>query len=282
MPTSNDSLDNNISLGNIKQVLDLFRNGLMYALDDISIYKTRKELTNAIIHIIPQTTALFREELPFSILEEVVLAPCLKSGNSPLTIASIPCSTGRELYSIAIKFWEVLDLLVLDGYDSNQSFLYSAKKGTYKLDPCDKLFNMNQAAIKSGAKKDDAYTISYKKNKRAPARVQMSEQLINAVNFKKHDILQGGPLPKKYDALFCCNLLYYYSAEGRDIIMNNLANSINDQGFLICESKQTRKGERAEEYLNYLENLTRFGLQKQLTNHINNIDFMQHHIYRKK
>ena len=100
-----------------------------------------------------------------------------------------------------------------------------------------------------------------------------STEITKKINFSFHDILEE-KLPEKYDIISMQNVLLYYEEEGRKRILSNATQSMEEDGWLLCENVYWDSSQKwLWEYKNSMENLEEFGLIKQ--------DMGKMQIYRK-
>ena len=93
--------------------------------------------------------------------------------------------------------------------------------------------------------------------------MQFLDELTRHLRFQVHDILQD-PLPEKFDAVVVLNVLVHYAKKGREKILMNLHESLNDGGWLLPDIPQsnTSYGSVWDTYLGWLKDLSAFGFAR--------------------
>ncbi len=215
-------------------------------------------------------TSFFRYNDLFPILENIAIPSFNKQ---PIKIASVGCSDGREVYSILINFWKIKDKIVLHGYDSNQELIKEAISG-----------GLEKAVNSKGNRLDSIYYLTYNElNKWKHFGAEGIAYIVNPrigdyswadltftklarkkINFGVHDITKN-MLPERHDIVVLLNLLCHYAIKGREIILENVRNSLTGNGWLICEGYNHGSANAAEEYDGFMKDLSEFGFIKQTT-----------------
>jgi chemotaxis protein methyltransferase CheR len=166
-------------------------------------------------------TAFFRYPEHHHALADRVLPALVRPGTPRVRIASIGCSTGEEPYSIAMTVREHLDRprscpLEILALDVSRPALVRAVSGHYVESRVATLPPGHQA--KYLVKRPDGFAV-------APALRQM-------VRFRHHDIRRGLYIGK-FDVIFCCNVLLYFTPATRQVLMARLAESLVTGGYLF-------------------------------------------------
>jgi len=213
-------------------------------------------------------TYFFRDNLINSTIENYVIPSCDKL---PSRLAFVGCSDGREVYSVLVQGWKKEDSFQLTGYDSNPELIQEAKNGGSEIKINSKGFRINSTYSvenylldewnKFGAK-DYAYIVTPQQNNSSWSDITMTKSARKKVAFEIHNIVKG-PLPKIYDAIIISNVLCHYAIKGREIIIKNIAKSLNQNGWLIAESYVSGSANSAKEYDTFMNNLSSLGFEKQ-------------------
>jgi len=157
----------------------------------------------------------FREKYQFEVLVENIL-PALhkeKPENEHISILSAPCSTGEEVYSIAIyileegKIINERDILLL-GIDID-----STERSVHKIP--------KELLQKYFTKTDKNYRVK--------------DFLKQAVNFRVVNVLDKYKMKKlgKFDVIFSRNMLIYFDETKRVEALTNFYNIMNKDGYLF-------------------------------------------------
>ncbi|MDR2964827.1 MAG: chemotaxis protein CheR [Treponema sp.] len=172
-------------------------------------------------------TYFFREGAHFNLLSE--LLPQFTKLNRPVQILSAATSIGCEAYSIAMFFdyhkknGVNIDFKI-DAFDINADAIETAKIGRYTANS----FRKDGSAFKYIM---DSYLIPDGDN------VVVSDNIRSKVCFFPYNIMND--LDKVYDIIFFRNALIYFAAQTRLIVLNNLAESLADNGLLFLGISET-------------------------------------------
>jgi chemotaxis protein methyltransferase CheR len=202
---------------------------------------SNKTVENRIIDAISTNeTLFFRDAGPFEVLQHKILPDLIdrrtekSSGLLPIPIRiwSAACSTGQEVYSIAIVLKELLSDLKeynvkLLGTDISDSAIGQASYGTY-----------NKFEIERGLSKEtlQKYFISNGGN------WKISDEIRAMVSFTKRNILKPFVGLGKLDIIFCRNVAIYFNLEERKKLFENIADVLEPDGFLIIGSTESLTG----------------------------------------
>lgn len=172
-------------------------------------------------------TAFFRDKEAFDVLKEKVI-PNLDYSKGLVRVWSAACSTGEEVYSIAMLFNDYLEgnniqcQIKLFATDVDEKALEFAGAGYY---PESLIADIDQDLVKRYfIKKEDGY--------------QVSEGIRNMVVFAKHNILRDPPF-SKLDLLVCRNLFIYLKSPQQHTILNSFYYSLKPNGYLFLGSSET-------------------------------------------
>jgi len=178
-------------------------------------------------------TEFFRSPSMFQALKRVVFPAILKNHNSdtPVRIWVPGCSTGEEVYSLAICLLEFL--------------------GSRKVTPPIQIFgtDVNDEAIKRARigryGKEIANNVGRERLRRHFVKVdhdfQVSKRVRDLCVFAKHDILRDPPF-SHLDLLSCRNLLIYFNPTTHRKLIPLFHYSLKPSGFLVLGSAETIGG----------------------------------------
>ena len=200
-----------------------------------------KTLENRIIDAISTNeTLFFRDTGPFEVLQHKILPDLIdrRAEKSfgllpiPIRIWSAACSTGQEIYSVAMVLKELLpDLkkynVELLGTDISDSAIGQASYGTY-----------NKFEIERGLSKEklQKYFIPNGGN------WKISDEIRGMVSFAKRNILKPFVDLGKLDVIFCRNVAIYFNLNERKKLFENIAGILEPDGFLIVGSTESLTG----------------------------------------
>jgi len=172
-------------------------------------------------------TYFFREEVHFKLLEQ--LLPELAKLNRPIRICSAAASIGCEAYSIAM----LLDFHIkngtgfdfeIDAFDINGESIETAKRARYPAS--------TMRGDGSGWKHIlDLYLIPEN------GKFIVMQNIRKRVCFFPHNIMAS--LDRQYDVIFFRNALIYFSPQNRLTVLNNLAQSLLNNGYLFLGISET-------------------------------------------
>lgn len=170
-------------------------------------------------------TSFFRYERHHSVLGEIVI-PELARDRMPqweprIRIWSVGCSTGEEPYSIAMTMRESLPhaavcAVEIVAADTSREALAAAQRGFY-----------TSAGVRSVPQ---AYLAKY--FVRQPEGMSVVPALREMVRFVHYDIRRGLYIGK-FDVVFCCNLLLYFTDAVKRQVLGRLAESLRKGGYLF-------------------------------------------------
>lgn len=177
-----------------------------------------------------QVSEMFRDAGYFRALREEVV-PVLQT--YPSVKVWVPgCSTGEEVYSLAILFREegLLDRTLIYATDINSSALEAARKGIY---PQDRIAGFSHAYHLAGGKRSlaDYYTLGYDSAK-------FDGSLSREVLFSDHSLATDHVFAE-VQLVSCRNVLIYFDRELQDRAVGLFEGSLTRKGFLGLGAKET-------------------------------------------
>lgn len=176
------------------------------------------------------TTAMFRDAFVFKkIVEEVF--PILET-YPRIKIWHPGCSTGEELYSLAILLSErgLLRNTIQYGTDLNTDVITAAKEGIYAASDMKEYSKAYVAAGGSGSL-SDYISIRYGKAK-------MLSPLKKNMVFSQHDLVKGSSFGT-FHMIVCRNLFIYFTREIQDQILETFIDALEPRGYLVLGSKES-------------------------------------------
>lgn len=177
-----------------------------------------------------QVSEMFRDPSYFRALREKVV-PHLRTYPS-LKVWIAGCSTGEEVYSLAILFREegLYDRTIFYATDINPDALAAAEAGVYGLDRIRKFTENHQ---KSGGKSSlsDYYTAAY-------SRAAFDKSLRNRVVFSDHSLVTDAVFAEMH-LISCRNVMIYFDRPLQDRAIGLFRESLTRKGFLGLGSKES-------------------------------------------
>ncbi len=193
------------------------------------------------------TTELFRDPEVWQDIRQRVINK-LKNKKS-INIWHAGCSTGQEVYSLAIMLSEMglLDKCNIYASDLNTDVLDVAKKGEYKY-----RFNLNYLSNFDQVLKENSYNytqsidVNYSKyfeiDKNAD-KIKMKDFLKQKPVFKKLDLVQMNNLfYKEFDLILCRNVLIYFNLSLQNRVIDFFYENLSEKGFLILGKHESLLG----------------------------------------
>ena len=185
-------------------------------------------------------TLFFRDNSPFELLKFKILPEVLdrRLGDShadrstPLRIWSAACSTGQEIYSVAMVIKELLGdtgniNLQLMGTDLSDAAIKQASYGSY-----------NKFEIERGLARERLQRFFLENG----SHWKIRDEIRSMISFKKFNLM--GPFTNlgKFSIIFCRNVAIYFTREDRKKLFEKLADCLEPNGFLILGSTESLTG----------------------------------------
>jgi chemotaxis protein methyltransferase WspC len=186
------------------------------------------ELQALIEAIVVSETWFFRDREAFAALVSLLRQKRPIGADAPLRILSLPCATGEEPYTIAMAMLDASfapSQFCIDGIDISRPALALARAGLYGKNSfrgCDLDFRARHFTPE------------------APG-YRIAQAVRDRVQFCEGNILEAGFTPgaKPYDAIFCRNMLIYFSAEAQDQAVRILVRCLAEDGTLFVGPSET-------------------------------------------
>lgn len=189
-------------------------------------------------HLTVTTSEMFRDPPFFKLLREKVV-PVLKTYPT-VNIWSAGCSTGEEIYSLAIllKEEDLFDRSVIYATDINPRAIKAAQAGVYRAEDIKKSIRNYQEA---GGKESfgQYYTADY-------GLVKMSSDLIANTVFSEHNLVTDEVFVES-QLVLCRNVLIYFNRDLQDRAIRLFEESLRFGGYLGIGSKETLRFSRSRD-----------------------------------
>jgi len=180
-------------------------------------------------------TYFFRDRAPFDLLERYALPELAKRRGKTrrIRIWSAGCSTGQEVYSLAMMFAEnpqdwlgwTVDIL---GTDVSTACVDRARSGTYTQFEVQRGLGINQMI---------------KWFEETPNGWRAIEPLRKPIRFQVHNLLEPPPHPGGFDIVLCRNVLLYLSPDKRTLAFERLASAMAEDAWLMLGAGETVIGQ---------------------------------------
>jgi chemotaxis protein methyltransferase CheR len=183
-------------------------------------------------------TYFFRDRAPFDLLQRYALPELAKrrAKSKRLRIWSAGCSTGQEVYSLAMLFsedpeqWQGWTVDVL-GTDVSTSCIDRARAGSYSQFEVQRGLGINQM-IKWFEEAADGW--------------RAVEALRKPIRFQVHNLLEPPPHPGGFDIVLCRNVLLYLSPEKKAVAFERLMAAMAEDGWLMLGAGETVIGQTSK------------------------------------
>ncbi len=182
-------------------------------------------------------TLFFRESSPFDLLRFKIVPEIIdrrpRSGLPvPIRIWSAACSTGQELYSVAILLKEMLgDLsrynIRLVGTDISDQALARASEGIF-----------SQIEIARGlteAARDKSFSPH-------PRGWKIRDEIRAMASFRKLNLMEDFSSLGKFDIVFCRNVAIYFNDSDRTSLFNRIEQRLESDGYLVVGAMESLSG----------------------------------------
>ena len=179
------------------------------------------EFDNLIEELVIPETWFFRDDYIFPQILEI--CKCNLANGKKTRILSLPCSTGEEVFSVAIHLDShgiPADAIELVGTDISRVAISHAWHARYRN---------NSFRSKNADWLKSAYFTEVEEHHK------LDDVILEQVNFMQSNILDVVSLGKlgRFDIILCRNLLIYFNKETRDKALRNLASLLETDGTLF-------------------------------------------------
>jgi len=171
-------------------------------------------------------TDFYREPAHFDFLKQGIL-PKLYEEKKNIKIWSAGCSSGQEVYTMAIELSEFaanhpgFDFSIL-GTDISTLMLKKAFAAVYT----EEMVSMIPLEIKK------KYLLKSKEKEKKLIRI--STNLRNKAKFQRINFMDDQyPVNEQFDIIFCRNVLIYFDRETQEKVINKLCNYLRIDGFFF-------------------------------------------------
>ena len=175
-------------------------------------------------------TSFFRENKHFRYLAEVVLPRYAQTRISkPISVLSAACSTGEEVYSLAMVFHHYFEqtnqtgiLWNIEGIDISERVVTIARRGVYTGD---RIKNLGSSWL-------ERYLMVSKDRSRNLFRIV--PELRQSTKFSSGNLLEKGGLPNThYDIIFCRNVMIYFDKDTQYKVLSSLVEHLLPRGLIF-------------------------------------------------
>lgn len=184
-------------------------------------------------------TSFFRDQSPFELLRHKLLPELIdrrrKAGLTrtvPMRIWSAACSTGQEVYSIAMTIKELLgslngfDVRIL-GTDISDNAVAQASRGYFST------LELGRGMNNEGQRKYFVAEGSFWK---------ICDEIRAMTSFRTMNLLEPFTFPVPFDLIFCRNVAIYFNEKDKIRLFRNLGRVLAKDGALMIGSTESIAG----------------------------------------
>jgi len=182
-------------------------------------------------------TLFFRDGNPFELLRHKILPEIIDRRSAakslrPIRIWSAACSTGQEVFSIAIVLKELLGSsnpynIKLLGTDLSDAAIKQASYGSY-----------NKFEIERGLPRERLHLYFTPDG----ANWKIKDAIRSMASFQKLNLMHPFSGVGKFDIIFCRNVAIYFTLDDRKKLFNKMADALEPDGYLIIGSTESLTG----------------------------------------
>jgi two-component system CheB/CheR fusion protein len=175
-------------------------------------------------------THFFRDNPAWEVLSQKVLPELISknTGEEPIKIWSVGCSTGEEAYTIAMLLDDILrksgglaDFKILAS-DVNPASIEIAKEGVYPASALEDI--------------PHHYAANYTTSKRGV--IQIDQSLRKRIIFSIHDITNNAPFINN-DLIICRNMMIYFTPSLQSQMLTVFSYALKQGGFLFLGASES-------------------------------------------
>lgn len=217
--------------------LDIYDLGdyLRYVKED----RTQDELITMLDSLSTNLTSFFRENAHFDFVKDTILpgivARAEQGGDTSVRVWSAGCSTGEEPYTLALCLLEQLTNLrrydpKILASDISTRVLETGQKGIYIEDRIraipSALLHRYFVKVSEGGRKYYA----------------VKDELKHVVRFRHLNLMEGWPMKRQFDFIFCRNTMIYFDKPTQNKLVNRFYEQTKSGGYLILGHSESLTG----------------------------------------
>jgi len=146
-----------------------------------------------------------------------------------LDIWSAACSSGEEPYSIAVQLLDKSYKFQIYASDISDSVLRIARSGIY---PKDRALRVPPRILRK------YFQQGHNKWK---DHIKVGGEVRKLTSFGKHNLISDLP-GRRFDIIFCRNVMIYFDQETRQKVVDNLCNALRSKGYLFIGMSESLRG----------------------------------------
>jgi chemotaxis protein methyltransferase CheR len=181
-------------------------------------------------------TFFFRDTTPFDLLRHKIIPELIdrraRTGAARIRILSAACSTGQELYSIAILLKELLGDpdrygVRLMGTDISDDAVARASRGMFS--PVEISRGLTEA------QRNRYFTP-------ATGGWQIRDEIRAMASFKKMNLMADSSALGRFDVVFCRNVAIYFTERDRISLFGRMERALEPDGYLVIGAMESLNG----------------------------------------
>ncbi len=218
------------------------REGDFQSFKDYFQYLLQEDSGQELIHLLDSIstnfTSFFRENQHFDYLKNEFLPEIMerkKNQGRKLFFWSAGCSSGEEVYSIAITVLETLGLLStwdlkVHGTDISTKVLKTAQTGVYSREMVQSL---PPAMIKRYFLRGD---------NRWNGFVRVKDEVKQYVSFRRLNFIEPFLFQEPFDCIFCRNVMIYFDKKTQASLIHRFYDCLDKKGVLLIGHSESLSG----------------------------------------
>ena len=216
------------------RIKEILREKKLDSVDDYYklITSDHQELKRMLHAVTTKLTRFFRNQPHFDALEKYVIPHVLeekkKTGDKTVRVWSAGCSTGEELYTIAMLLKRILPV----GYD----FQVTASDISLKS------LMVGQSGFYADNKVDGIppdYLSQY--FTKSAGGYQVNKEIMSKVKFDYHNLKNDSGM-RNLDVIFCRNVMIYFDEPAQLVVLNRFWNSMASHSYLFIGHSESLFG----------------------------------------
>jgi chemotaxis protein methyltransferase CheR len=208
----------------------------LYKMDSVSTLLRRLEIDakffkDFLAEITVNVTEMFRDPTCWVELRTHII-PNIRQNNEKFSIWHAGCSSGEEVYSMAILLEEmgILDDVRIVATDIDHVILDKAREARYHI----KNMEINK---KNYATFGGKYTLE-KYYKEESGKAVMDKNLVRNVEFREQNLVTGSSFGK-FDLILCRNVMIYFNQTLQNQVLKLFHESLHKYAYLVIGSKES-------------------------------------------
>ncbi len=178
-------------------------------------------------------TLWFRDSYPFTYIRDTLLPEWRDQNKTRVRVWSAACSSGQEPYSLSISVEEckrrygLTPSVEIIATDLSPTMLDRAKSGDYE-----------PLALGRGLSNERLHAWFEKQPGSGTGTWTIKPSIRNRVLFKPLNLLDNYSALGKFDAIYCRNVLIYFSVELKTEILRKMHHSLKPGGYLFLGASE--------------------------------------------